>query len=72
VPFPSKLNCSAVAAIPAFRQFTETLPSNGLFCLRKRRRKGSPVPEGYKWATLSLGDINTGTWASGLGGWTQG
>jgi hypothetical protein len=34
---------------------------------RMRRRKGNPVPEGYNWATLFLGDINTGTWSSRLG-----
>jgi hypothetical protein len=33
----------------------------------RRRRKGNPVPGGYNWATLSLGDINMGTWFSGLG-----
>jgi hypothetical protein len=34
---------------------------------RKRRQKGNPVPGGYNWATLFLGDINTGTWPSRLG-----
>jgi hypothetical protein len=33
----------------------------------KRRRKGNPVPRGYNWATLFLGDIHTGTWPSRLG-----
>jgi hypothetical protein len=27
----------------------------------------NPVPGGYNWATLFLGDINTGTWPSRLG-----
>jgi hypothetical protein len=35
---------------------------------RRKRRKGkNPVLGGYNWATLSLGDINTGTWPSKLG-----
>jgi hypothetical protein len=33
---------------------------------RKSRRKGIPVPGLYNWATLFLGDINTGTWPSRL------
>jgi hypothetical protein len=37
----------------------------------KRRQKGNPVPGGYNWATLFLGDINTGTWPSRLGGGSQ-
>jgi hypothetical protein len=27
-----------------------------------------PVPQGYNWDTLFLGEINTGTWPSRLGG----
>jgi hypothetical protein len=34
--------------------------------------KREPGAWGYNRATLSLGDINTGTWSSRLGGWTQG
>jgi hypothetical protein len=26
----------------------------------------------YNWTTLSLGNINTGTWSSRLGSWTKG
>jgi hypothetical protein len=33
---------------------------------RKRRRKRNSVPGGYNWATMFLGDINTGTWPSRL------
>jgi hypothetical protein len=31
---------------------------------RRRRRKMNPVPGVYNWATLPLGDIDTGTWPS--------
>jgi hypothetical protein len=34
--------------------------------------KREPGAWGYNWATLSLADINTETWSSWLGGWTQG
>jgi hypothetical protein len=34
---------------------------------RKRRQKREPSARGYSWATLFLGDINTGTWPSRLG-----
>jgi hypothetical protein len=34
---------------------------------RRRRRKGNLGVWGYNWATLSLGDINTEPWPSGLG-----
>jgi hypothetical protein len=34
---------------------------------RRRRRKVNPVPRGITWATLFLGDINTGTWLYRLG-----
>jgi hypothetical protein len=34
---------------------------------RRRRRKWNPASGGYNWATLFLGDINTGTWPSRLG-----
>jgi hypothetical protein len=53
---------------PDFR----TLRSNTIESLhrsppsRKRRRIGNPVPGGI-WATLFLGDINTGTWPSRFG-----
>jgi hypothetical protein len=29
--------------------------------------KQLPIARGYNWATLFLGDINTGTWPSRLG-----
>jgi hypothetical protein len=32
-----------------------------------RQQKGNMVAGGYNWATLSLGDINTGTLSSRLG-----
>jgi hypothetical protein len=34
---------------------------------RRRRRKGNPVPGGYNWATLLLGDVNTETLSCKLG-----
>jgi hypothetical protein len=34
---------------------------------RKMRPKKEPSARGYNWATLFLGDINTGTWPSRLG-----
>jgi hypothetical protein len=33
---------------------------------RKRRRKREHSARGYNWATLLLGDINTGDWPSRL------
>jgi hypothetical protein len=38
---------------------------------RKKAMKGEPGAWGNKWATLSLGDINTETWYSGLGVWRK-
>jgi hypothetical protein len=35
--------------------------------IRRRGRKGDPVPGGYNRATLSLGDTNTETWFSRFG-----
>jgi hypothetical protein len=34
---------------------------------RRRWQEGNPVPGGYNWATLSLGDIHTEIWSSRLG-----
>jgi hypothetical protein len=34
---------------------------------RRRRQKGNPVPWGFNWATLFLGDISTGIWPFKLG-----
>jgi hypothetical protein len=36
---------------------------------RKRRLLWVPSAWGYRWATLSPGDVNTETWSSRLGGW---
>jgi hypothetical protein len=38
----------------------------------QKATKREPGAWGYNWATLSLGNINTETWSSRLGGWTQG
>jgi hypothetical protein len=32
----------------------------------RQRRQREPSARGYNWATLFLGDINTGTWSSRL------
>jgi exonuclease III len=48
-----------------------TLTSN--FCRKEHKGGGiaiynsKPSARGYNWATLFLGDINTGTWSSRLG-----
>jgi hypothetical protein len=49
-----------------------SLPRNGLTChiINQMPNRGiyrKPIPRGYNWATLFLGDINTGTWPSRLG-----
>jgi hypothetical protein len=34
---------------------------------KKKQRKKEPSTWGYNWATLFLGDINTGSWTPGSG-----
>jgi hypothetical protein len=39
--------------------------------IRMKQRKRNPVPHGYNLVILSLREINTGTWPSRLGGFSE-